>query len=82
VRRTPSALAALEARRVHECRLRRDRALDSLEEAAEFLADRGLLTRLPDSALPSLFGACHESPGRAGGQGFDLWPRTKWIWSF
>ena len=37
---------------------------------------------MPDSALPSLFGACHEAPGRAGGRGFDLWPRTKWIWSF
>ena len=37
---------------------------------------------MPDSALPSLFGACHESPGRPGGRGFDLWPRTKWIWSF
>jgi len=37
---------------------------------------------MPDSALPSLFGACHEEPGRPGGRGFDLWPRTKWIWSF
>lgn len=41
-----------------------------------------MLTRMPDSALPSLFGACHEAPGRSGGRGFDLWPRTKWIWSF
>ncbi len=76
------ALAALEQRRNRECRLTSDRALDSLDEAAAFLADRGLLTRMPDSALPSLFGACHEMPGRAGGRGFDLWPRTKWIWSF
>lgn len=37
---------------------------------------------MPDTALPSLFGACHEEPGRADGRGFDLWPRTKWIWSF
>jgi len=37
---------------------------------------------MPDSSLPSLFGACHEQPGRAGGRGFALWPRTKWIWSF
>jgi len=59
-----------------------DRALESLDDAASFLADRGLLTRMPDSALPSLFGACHESPARAGGRGFDLWPRSKWIWSF
>jgi hypothetical protein len=41
-----------------------------------------MLTRFPDCALPSLFGACHEEPGRAGGRGFDLWPKTKWIWSF
>ena len=75
-------LAALERRRGQECRLTPDRALDSLDEAASFLADRGLLSRMPDSALPSLFGACHEAPGRAGGRGFDLWPRTKWIWSF
>jgi len=37
---------------------------------------------MPDCGLPSLFAACHEEPGRAGGRGFDLWPRTRWIWSF
>jgi hypothetical protein len=79
---TRSLLAAYEARRNRECRLTRGRALKTLDEAADFLAQRGLLTRMPDSALPSLFGACHEEPGRAGGRGFDLWPRTKWIWSF
>jgi hypothetical protein len=41
-----------------------------------------MLTRMPDCSLPSLFGACHEEPSRAGGRGFDLWPKTKWIWSF
>ncbi len=82
MRRSASALAAWEDRRNAECRLTRDRALKTLEEAGDFLGDRGLLTRMPDSALPSLFGACHEAPGRAGGRGFDLWPRTKWIWSF
>jgi len=41
-----------------------------------------MLTRMPDCSLPSLFGACHEEPSRAGGKGFDLWPKTKWIWSF
>ena len=41
-----------------------------------------MLTRFPDCALPSLFGACHEEPGRADGRGFDLWPKTKWIFSF
>lgn len=79
---TRSLLAAYEARRNRECRLTRGRALKTLDEASDFLAERGLLTRMPDSALPSLFGACHEEPGRAGGRGFDLWPRTKWIWSF
>ena len=56
--------------------------LETLDDAADFLAERKMLTRMPDSALPSLFGACHEAPGRPGGRGFDLWPRTKWIWSF
>jgi hypothetical protein len=82
MKRDMPALKTLERRRRQECRLTKDRALDSLDDAASFLADRGLLTRMPDSALPSLFGACHEEPGRAGGRGFDLWPRTKWIWSF
>jgi hypothetical protein len=77
-----SLVASYDARRNHECRLTPGRALKTLDEAAGFLAERGLLTRMPDSALPSLFGACHEEPGRAGGRGFDLWPRTKWIWSF
>ena len=78
----PLGLAALERRRAHECRLIRQRALKSLDEAATFLGERGLLTRMADSALPSLFGATHEAPSRAGGRGFDLWPRTKWVWSF
>src|SRR5215472_13421275 len=68
--------------RAAECRLTPDRALQTLDEAAAFLQDRGMLTRFADCALPSLFGACHEEPGRAGGRGFDLWPKTKWIWSF
>ncbi len=76
------ALADLERRRAHDCRLAPDRALTTLTEAASFLSERGLLTRMPDSALPSLFAACHEEPARTGGRGFDLWPRTKWIWSF
>lgn len=37
---------------------------------------------MPDCALPSLFGAAHEEPSRAGGKGFDLWPKTRWVWSF
>jgi hypothetical protein len=72
----------LQARREFACRLTADRALQDVEQAATFLADRGMLTRFPDCALPSLFGACHEEPARPGGRGFDLWPKTKWIFSF
>jgi hypothetical protein len=72
----------LERRRSFECRLTKDRALKDLRDAAAFLDDRGLFTRMPDSALPSLFAACHERPSRPGGRGFALWPKTKWIWSF
>jgi hypothetical protein len=77
-----SRLDDLQERRAYECRLTPDRALESLDEAEEFLRDRGLLTRTPDSALPSLFGACHEEPYRAGSGGFAEWPRTKYPWSF
>jgi hypothetical protein len=51
------SLPELEERRAEECRLKPERALDTLAEAEEFLRDRGLLTRTPDSALPSLFAA-------------------------
>jgi len=49
----------LQKRRAYLCRLNPDRALESQQEALEFLRDRGMLTRTPDSALPSLFEACH-----------------------
>ncbi len=71
----------LEHRRAYECRLTTDRALQSLEESAAFLADRGLLTRTPDCSLPSLFEACHEEPYRQGGHGFASWPKTKYSWA-
>ncbi len=80
--RAPEPPPHYGVRRVQECRLLPERALGSLEEAAAFLAERGLLTRMPDCALPSLFGAVHEEPARPDGRGFDLWPRTRWIWSF
>ena len=66
----------------YACRLTPDRALETLDEAEEFLRDRGLLTRTADSALPSLFGACHEEPYAPGSRGFGQWPRTKYRWSF
>lgn len=78
----PAALIELERRRTIECRLTPDRALTTLEQAAAFLSERGMLTRMPDSALPSLFGACHEEPAQPDSRGFAQWPKTKWIWSF
>jgi hypothetical protein len=70
----------LENRRIFACRLAPERALATLDEAEEFLHDRGLLTLMPDCSLPSLFGACHEGPYRPGGRGFASWPKTKWWW--
>jgi hypothetical protein len=72
----------LEERRAYLCRLTPDRALESLEDAHDFLRDRGLLTRTPDSTLPSLFGACHEEPYAPGSRGFGSWPATKYPWYF
>jgi len=72
----------VESLRSRLCRLTPDRALTTLDEAVGFLAERGMLTRMPDCALPSLFAACHEAPANPAGRGFDLWPKTKWIWSF
>jgi len=74
------SLPELQERRAFECRLTPDRALHSLDEAEAFLLDRGLLTRTADSALPSLFGACHEEPYAPGKPGFGQWPRTKYPW--
>ena len=76
------SLSELQERRAHECRLTADRALDTLDDAADFLRDRGLLTRTTDCALPSLHEACHEEPYRPGAGGFGEWPRTKWWWGF
>jgi hypothetical protein len=73
-------LKVLRERRARACRLTRERALQSLDEAEEFLRDRGLLTRTTDSALPSLYDACHEEAYKPGSGGFGEWPRTKWPW--
>ncbi len=75
-----SALAELQERRAVECRLTPDRALGTLAEAETFLRDRGLLTRTADSALPSLFEACHEEPYAREKPGFGQWPATKFPW--
>jgi len=73
-------LSELEERRAYACRLTPDRALETLDDAEEFLRDRGLLTRTADSALPSLFEACHEEPYARDKPGFGQWPATKFPW--
>jgi hypothetical protein len=70
----------LRERRAFECRLNPDRALQSLDDVAGFLDDRGILVRTADSALPSLFGACHQPPYAAGRGGFAEWPETGYPW--
>ena len=75
-----ATLHELQERRAYECRLTADRALQTLAEAEEFLRDRGLLTRTADSALPSLFEACHEPPYAPEKPGFGQWPATKFGW--
>ncbi len=74
------SLTELRERRGCECRLAPDRVLASVEEADEFLRDRGFLTRTADCALPSLYEACHEDPYKIGSPGFGAWPATKWPW--
>jgi len=74
------SMEELRERRAFECRLTPDRALEALDEAEEFLLDRGLLTRTADCALPSLFEACHEEPYAPDSPGFGQWPRTKFPW--
>ncbi len=75
-----ATLAELRQKRIHELRLTADRALQTLDEAEQFLAERGVLTLTQDSALPSLFAACHEEPYKRGSAGFGSWPKTKWPW--
>src|SRR5262252_2956826 len=66
--------------RDRQCRLSPEWALKTLDEAAAFLRDRGMLTLSLDSWLPSLFHACHDEPYSAHARGFGGWPRTKWMW--
>jgi len=80
--RTDTALERLQERRALLCRLTPDRALETLDEAEDFLRERGMLTRTTDCSLPSLFEACHEEPYAPDKPGFGQWPRTKWGWSF
>jgi hypothetical protein len=59
-------MESLAELRAFQCRLTPDRALRSVDEAEEFLRDRGMLTRTTDGALPSLYEACQEDPYRIG----------------
>ena len=68
--------------REHACRLTPDRALESLDEAAGWIEERGLVTLMPCCSLPSLFAACHEEPYSAHARGFGGWPRTRYWWPF
>jgi hypothetical protein len=61
-------------------RLTPDRALETLDEAEAWVRERGLVTLLPSTSLPSLFAACHEEPYSEDGRGFGGWPKTKWWW--
>src|SRR5919204_140593 len=74
------SLADLRKRRVHDCRLTPDRALGTLDEAEQFLLERGVLTLTQDCALPSLFAACHEEPYKRGSAGFGCRPKTESRW--
>ena len=73
-------MKSIATRRELACRLTPDRALETLDDAHAFLDDRGMLTLMPDCALPSLFGACHEEP-YSDAPGFGSWPRTKYWWA-
>ena len=75
-----ASLGELLERRAYELRLTPDRALETLDEAEEFLHERGLMTRTEQSALPSLYEACHEDPYMPASRGFGQWPETKWPW--
>jgi hypothetical protein len=75
-----ATLAELEERRRFELRLTPDRALQTLDEAEEFVRERGLVTRTAQSSLPSLYEACHEDPYMPASRGFGQWPETKWPW--
>jgi hypothetical protein len=79
--RLMQTLQALRERRAYECRLTPDRALETVEEAAAWVLERGMVTITEDCALPSLFAACHEEPYKPGAKGFGSWPKTKYWWS-
>lgn len=70
----------LERLRREACRLDEDDALASLDEAAAWIRERGVVTGAPCCSPPSLHVAIHEGPYRPGSRGFGLYPATKWWW--
>jgi hypothetical protein len=77
-----SRLRELQERREYECRLTPDRALETIDEAAAWVEERGLVEITPCCSLPSLHTACHEEPYKPGGRGFAAYPKTKYPWGF
>jgi hypothetical protein len=75
------SLPELLEERSFACRLTPDRTLAGLEEAEEFVRERGIVTGTADCSLPSLHTAIHEEPYRPGGRGFAAYPKTKWWWA-
>ena len=76
------SLTELQERRAHECRLTPDRALETLDDAAAFLRDRGLLDaddrlRAAEPARGVPRGALQPGRGR-----FRRVAATKWPWGF
>ena len=77
-----SRLRELQERRDYECRLTPDRSLQTIDDAAAWVEERGLVEITPCCSLPSLHTACHEEPYKPGGRGFAAYPRTKYPWGF
>ena len=75
-------LAELERQRDYACRLTPDRALETLEDAAAWVEERGLVVGPESGSLPSLHVACHQEPYKPGSRGYGLYPKTKWWWGF
>ena len=75
-------LQELQEQRAHACRLTPDRALETIDDAAAWIEERGLVEITPCCSLPSLHTACHEEPYTPGSRGFGAYPRTKYPWGF
>jgi hypothetical protein len=77
--RAPPATASDE--RSHRHRLLPGRALETLDQAAEFVEEMGIVVQTPHPHLPSLFGAAQGKPHTPGAGGFGQWPEHAWSWA-